>query len=158
MSSRTVQFKQVDVFTSVPFKGNLLAVIFDAEGLATEHMQQIARWTNLSETAFLLPPTNPRADYRVRIFKTATELPFAGHSTLGSAHALRDAGYTPKTPGTMIQECGVGLVTLTERDDGTWAFAALPARITPLDDAQRERLAEALAPAVIDFSAPPCGG
>lgn len=155
MSTRTVQFKQVDVFTPVPFKGNPLAVIFDAEGLSAERMQEIARWTNLSETAFLLPPTDPRADYRVRIFTSAVELQFAGHPTLGSAHALIDAGYTPKTPGRLVQECGVGLVTLAERDDGEWAFAAPPATIVPLTDAQNERLAAALAPAVIDFSAPP---
>jgi PhzF family phenazine biosynthesis protein len=158
MSSRTVQFKQVDVFTPVPFKGNPLAVIFDAEGLTTQRMQEIARWTNLSETAFLMPPTDPRADYRVRIFTTAVELPFAGHPTLGSAHALIDAGYAPKTPGRLVQECGIGLVTLAERGDvdgGEWAFAAPPATIAPLSDAQSERLAAALAPAVIDFSAPP---
>ncbi|WP_321791998.1 PhzF family phenazine biosynthesis protein [Caballeronia sp. J97] len=155
MSSRTVQFKQVDVFTPLPFKGNPLAVIFDAEGLSTERMQEIARWTNLSETAFLFPPTDPRADYRVRIFTTAVELPFAGHPTLGSAHALIDAGYTPKTPGRLVQECGVGLVTLAERDNGEWAFAAPPATIAPLTDAQNARLATSLAPAVIDFSAPP---
>ncbi|BAN22627.1 PhzF family phenazine biosynthesis protein [Caballeronia insecticola] len=155
MSSRTVQFKQVDVFTSVPFKGNPLAVIFDAEGLSSARMQEIARWTNLSETAFLSPPTDPRADYRVRIFTTAVELPFAGHPTLGSAHALIDSGYTPKTPGRLVQECGVGLVSLAERADGEWAFAAPPATIVPLTDAQNARLAASLAPAVIDFSAPP---
>ncbi|SAL18417.1 phenazine biosynthesis-like protein [Caballeronia peredens] len=155
MSSRTVQFKQVDVFTPVPFKGNPLAVIFDAEGLSSACMQEIARWTNLSETAFLLPPTDPRADYRVRIFTTAVELPFAGHPTLGSAHALIDSGYAPKTPGRLVQECGVGLVSLAERADGEWAFAAPRATITPLTDAQNERLAASLAPAVIDFSAPP---
>jgi len=155
MSSRTVQFKQVDVFTPVPFKGNPLAVIFDAEELSTERMQEIARWTNLSETAFLMPPTDPRADYRVRIFTTALELPFAGHPTLGSAHALLDSGYAPKTPGRLVQECGVGLVTLAERENGEWAFAAPPATIAPLTAAQNDRLADALAPAVIDFSAPP---
>ena len=155
MSSRTVQFKQVDVFTPVPFKGNPLAVIFDAEGLTTQRMQEIARWTNLSETAFLMPPTDPRADYRVRIFTTALELPFAGHPTLGSAHALIDSGYTPKTPGRLVQECGVGLVTLADRGNGEWAFAAPPATIEPLTAEQNERLASSLAPAVIDFSAPP---
>ncbi|WP_277185578.1 PhzF family phenazine biosynthesis protein [Caballeronia sp. BR00000012568055] len=156
MSPRTVQFKQVDVFTSVPFKGNPLAVIFDADGLSTERMQQIARWTNLSETAFILSPSDARADYRVRIFTTAVELPFAGHPTLGSAHAVRDAGYQPKTPGRMVQECGVGLVALEERANGAWAFAAPPATIVQLDESQRKRLADALAPAVIDFTAPPC--
>jgi PhzF family phenazine biosynthesis protein len=155
MSTRTVQFKQVDVFTSVPFKGNPLAVIFDAEGLSTERMQAIARWTNLSETAFLLPPTDTRADYRVRIFTTAVELPFAGHPTLGSAHALIDAGFTPKSPGRLVQECGVGLVMLAERGGGEWAFAAPPASIAPLTGAQHSRLAAALAPAELDAAAPP---
>ncbi|SAK60292.1 phenazine biosynthesis PhzC/PhzF protein [Caballeronia catudaia] len=155
MSSRTVQFKQVDVFTPVPFKGNPLAVIFDAEGLSTERMQEIARWTNLSETAFLLPPTDSRADYRVRIFTTAVELPFAGHPTLGSAHALLDSGYTPKTAGRLVQECGVGLVALAEQINGEWAFAAPPATIVPLTGAQNDRLAATLGAAVIDFSAPP---
>ncbi|SAK49745.1 phenazine biosynthesis PhzC/PhzF protein [Caballeronia hypogeia] len=155
MPTRTVQFKQVDVFTAIPFKGNPLAVIFDAEGLSTERMQEIAHWTNLSETAFLMPPTDPRADYRVRIFTTALELPFAGHPTLGSAHALIDSGYAPKTPGRLVQQCGVGLVELADRGDGEWAFAAPPATIAPLDATQNERLAGALAPAVIDFSAPP---
>ncbi|WP_244848256.1 PhzF family phenazine biosynthesis protein [Caballeronia sp. SL2Y3] len=156
MSARTVRFSQVDVFTSVAFKGNPLAVVFDADDLSTERMQAIARWTNLSETAFLLRPTDPRADYRVRIFTTATELPFAGHPTLGTAHALRSSGYAPKEPGMLVQECGVGLVTLRDRDDGCWAFAAPPARMIELDEAQRERLAAALAPVEIDFSAPPC--
>ncbi|VXB73121.1 Phenazine biosynthesis protein PhzF family [Burkholderia sp. 8Y] len=156
MSARTVRFSQVDVFTPVAFKGNPLAVIFDADDLSTERMQAIARWTNLSETAFILRPTDARADYRVRIFTTATELPFAGHPTLGTAHALRASGYASKELGTLVQECGVGLVTLQQRDDGRWAFAAPPASIVPLDDAQRERLAAALACVEIDFSAPPC--
>ena len=99
MHARTVRFKQVDVFTSVPFKGNPLAVIFDADDLSTEEMQAIARWTNLSETTFLLRPTDPEADYRVRIFTTSMELPFAGHPTLGTAHALLESGYTPKQAG-----------------------------------------------------------
>lgn len=156
MSTRTVRFKQVDVFTSVPFRGNPLAVIFDADDLTTGQMQAIARWTNLSETTFILRPTDPRADYRVRIFTTATELPFAGHPTLGTAHALRESGHAPKTPGKLVQECGVGLVTLEARTGGQWAFAAPPARITPLDDAQQKRLADALAPLAIDFAATPC--
>jgi PhzF family phenazine biosynthesis protein len=156
LSTRTVRFKQVDVFTSVPFRGNPLAVIFDADDLTTERMQAIARWTNLSETTFILRPTDPRADYRVRIFTTATELPFAGHPTLGTAHALLESGYAPKTPGTLVQECGVGLVTLAKRPDAQWAFAAPPARIAPLDDDQQKRLADALAPVAIDLDAPPC--
>lgn len=156
MQLRTVRFKQVDVFTSVPFKGNPLAVVFDADDLTTDAMQAIARWTNLSETTFLLRPTDPAADYRVRIFTTATELPFAGHPTLGTAHALLESGYLPKRAGELVQECGVGLVQLVQRDGGAWAFAAPSARIVPLDDAQQKRLAAALSPGVIDFSAPPC--
>lgn len=91
-------FKQVDVFTSSPLNGNPLAVIVDASGLSDEQMQSTARWTNLSETTFVLPPDNPAADYRVRIFTPDSELPFAGHPTLGTAHALLENGITLKTP------------------------------------------------------------
>ncbi|AIV63094.1 phenazine biosynthesis, PhzF family protein [Burkholderia pseudomallei K42] len=94
-----MHFKQVDVFTSVPFKGNPLAVVFDADALSDADMLAIARWTNLSETAFLVAPSDPAADYRVRIFTTGGELPFAGHPTLGAAHAFLDAGAQPKAPG-----------------------------------------------------------
>ena len=100
--ARTVRFRQVDVFTSVPFKGNPLAVVFDAEELDTSQMRAIARWTNLSETSFLLPPTDPVADYRVRIFTPGNELPFAGHPTLGSAHALLDSGYQPRHANRLV--------------------------------------------------------
>ncbi|WP_205172622.1 PhzF family phenazine biosynthesis protein, partial [Burkholderia sp. LMG 13014] len=85
MSGRLVRFKQVDVFTAVPFKGNALAVVFDADALGDDDMLAIARWTNLSETTFVCTPTDPEADYRVRIFTTEGELPFAGHPTLGTA-------------------------------------------------------------------------
>jgi PhzF family phenazine biosynthesis protein len=156
MPARTVRFRQVDVFTSVAFKGNPLAVVFDADDLSTDAMQAIARWTNLSETTFLLRPTDPAADYRVRIFTTSRELPFAGHPTLGTAHALLESGYTPKQPGRLVQQCGVGLVPIVERDTGAWAFAAPPARIEPLGDAQLQRLDAAFGQGVIDFSAPPC--
>lgn len=132
MPAQTVRFAQVDVFTAVPFKGNPLAVVFDADTLTTDQMQQIARWTNLSETAFLLAPTDPAADYRVRIFTPGAELPFAGHPTLGSAHAVRESGYQPKQPGRLVQQCGAGLVELTARGGHIWAFAAPPCRITPL--------------------------
>lgn len=157
MTRRSVRFKQVDVFTSVPFKGNPLAVVFDADGLDTAQMQAIARWTNLSETAFLLAPTDPRADYRVRIFTTRGELPFAGHPTLGSTHALLDSGQQPKTPGRLVQECGAGLVELAARDNGAWAFAAPPARVTPLPAAQYDALRAALGSEAVDFGAAPCG-
>jgi len=108
-----VDFKQVDVFTSVAFKGNPVAVLLEADGLTTEQMQRIANWTNLSETTFVLRPTRPGADYRVRIFTPQSELPFAGHPTLGTAHALLEAGrITPDGGGELVQECGAGLVKL----------------------------------------------
>jgi PhzF family phenazine biosynthesis protein len=165
MSQRSVRFKQVDVFTSVPFKGNPLAVVFDADGLDTAQMQAIARWTNLSETSFLLAPTDPRADYRVRIFTTRGELPFAGHPTLGTAHALLESGHQPKTPGRLVQQCGAGLVELAEQGRGDhanddtpvrWAFAAPPARVTPLPAARYDALRTALRSDAIDFDAAPC--
>ena len=127
------RFKQVDVFTTAPFMGNPLAVILDAEGLSGEQMQAIARWTNLSETTFVLPATDPAADYRVRIFTTAEEFPFAGHPTLGTAHALLEAGLKPKTAGMLVQECGVGLVPVRIGDGGGLAFRAPPATLAALD-------------------------
>lgn len=153
---RSVRFRQVDVFTSVPFKGNPLAVVFDADDFDTAQMQAIARWTNLSETVFLLQPDDPDADYRVRIFTTGGELPFAGHPTLGSACALRASGYRPRQPGRLVQQCGVGLVELTERKDGHWAFAAPPARIVPLPTEHHPGLVRALGNPAVDFDAPPC--
>jgi PhzF family phenazine biosynthesis protein len=157
MSARTVRFKQVDVFTAVPFKGNPLAVVFDADGLADAQMQAIARWTNLSETTFLVNPSEPAADYHVRIFTTHGELPFAGHPTLGTAHALLESGYQPKVPGKLLQQCGAGLVELRAQEGGAWAFAAPPARVTPLPADWYATLAEALQSDAIDFTAPPCG-
>jgi PhzF family phenazine biosynthesis protein len=127
------RFKQVDVFTTAPFKGNPLAVILDADGLSDAQMQAIARWTNLSETTFVLPPTDPAADYRVRIFTTQEEFPFAGHPTLGTAHALLEAGLQPKTAGTLVQECGVGLVPVRIASDGALAFRAPLAHCEPMD-------------------------
>ncbi len=117
------RFAQVDVFTAVPFFGNPVAVVFDADGLDTGDMQRIAHWTNLSETTFVLPPDDPGADYRVRIFTPVAELPFAGHPTLGTAHAWLEAGGAPADADTITQECGVGLVRLA-RVDGRLAFAA----------------------------------
>jgi PhzF family phenazine biosynthesis protein len=151
------RFRQVDVFTSVPFKGNPLAVIFDADDLTAMQMQAIARWTNLSETTFLLKPTDTSADYRVRIFTTHGELPFAGHPTLGTAHALLESGHAPKQPGRLIQQCGVRLVELAAQPHGRWAFAAPPARVTPLPEDQYPALQAALKTDAIDFAAPPCG-
>ncbi|WP_233828966.1 PhzF family phenazine biosynthesis protein [Paraburkholderia sp. ZP32-5] len=164
MPAHTVRFKQVDVFTSTPFKGNPLAVVFDADALDTTQMQAIARWTNLSETTFLLKPGDAAADYRVRIFTPGGELPFAGHPTLGTAHALLDSGYQPKQAGKLIQQCGVGLVELEALDSsggtsdahGAWAFAAPPARVTPLAADRYDALSAALRSRAIDFSAAPC--
>ncbi|MFL6703745.1 MAG: PhzF family phenazine biosynthesis protein [Paraburkholderia graminis] len=161
MPANTVRFKQVDVFTSVPFKGNPLAVVFDADALSAAQMQAIAHWTNLSETTFLSKPTDPAADYRVRIFTTHGELPFAGHPTLGTAHALLESGYQPKQPGKLIQQCGVGLVELQSDSEGpgeahgVWAFAAPPARVVPLPEQQYAALSAAMRSNAIDFSAAP---
>jgi PhzF family phenazine biosynthesis protein len=117
-------FRLVDVFTSVPFKGNPVAVVYDADGLPAERMRQVASWTNLSETTFVCAPTDPRADYRLRIFSPRSELPFAGHPTIGSAHAVLSAGLRPKTPGRLLQQCGKGLVAV--RVEGESLFFELP--------------------------------
>jgi len=117
-------FQQVDVFTSVPFKGNPVAVVFGADSLTTAQMQSIANWTNLSETTFICAPTHADADYRLRIFTPRSELPFAGHPTLGSAWAFMRRGLQPKTPGVLVQECARGLVAL--RQAANSLFFALP--------------------------------
>ena len=116
-------FKQVDVFTAVPYRGNPVAVVFDGDDLSDKQMQQFAHWTNLSETTFILQPTDAAADYRVRIFTPGSELPFAGHPTIGTCHAWLEAGGIPATEGIVVQECGVGLVNLRQAD-GRLAFAA----------------------------------
>ena len=103
-------FAQVDVFSAVPYRGNPVAVVLDAQGLDAEAMQRFAAWTNLSETTFVLPAQDPGADYRLRIFTPGGELPFAGHPTLGSAHAWLEAGGTPRERDVVVQECGAGLV------------------------------------------------
>ncbi len=115
-------FSQVNVFAAEPLQGNPLAVVHAADDVDEATMRAFANWTNLSETTFLLEPTNPAADYRVRIFTTRGELPFAGHPTLGSAHAWLEAGGRPQTPGVIVQECGAGLVQV--RTGGRLAFAA----------------------------------
>jgi len=119
-------FQQVDVFTAVAFKGNPLAVVFAGDDLSDRQMAAIANWTNLSETTFLLTPTEADADYRLRIFTPERELPFAGHPTLGSCHAWLSAGNAPKAEH-IVQECGVGLVRI-KRDGRRLAFAAPPLR------------------------------
>ncbi len=122
MKSRA--FKQVDVFTATPYKGNPLAVVLDGTGLSTAQMQHFTNWTNLSEATFLLPPSQAGADYKVRIFCPGRELPFAGHPTLGSCHAWLQAGGQPRGD-YVVQECGIGLVKL-RRDGERLAFAAPP--------------------------------
>ncbi len=108
-----VPFKQVDVFTQKPYGGNPVAVILDAEGLSGAQMQQIAAWTNLSETTFVLPPTQPGADYRLRIFTPRQELPFAGHPSVGTAHAVLEAGFARQHDHRLVQECAAGLLPIT---------------------------------------------
>ncbi len=138
-------FAEIDVFTSVPYLGNPLAVVLDGEGLSTEEMQHFANWTNFSETAFVLPPTDPNADYLVRIFTTTVELPFAGHPTIGTCTAWLAHGGQPKDPKRIVQQCGVGLVPITRNDDGRVAFAAPQLlRGGPLDDATRAEAVNAL--------------
>lgn len=116
-----VDYTVVDVFTSQSFKGNPVAVVLDGSKLTTDEMQQISKWTNLSETTFVLPPTFPEADYRLRIFCPLNELPFAGHPTLGSCHAVMNAGLVDKNKKEIIQECERGLITI-KNDNGKLKF------------------------------------
>jgi PhzF family phenazine biosynthesis protein len=137
-------FAQVDVFTTEPYLGNPVAVVLDGSGLSSEAMQRFARWTNLSETTFVLPPESPDADYRVRIFTPGRELPFAGHPTLGTCHAWLEAGGAPRDQDAIVQECGAGLVPIRRSEEGL-AFAAPPlVRSGPVDDELVERLARML--------------
>lgn len=149
------RFKQVDVFTGVALKGNPLAVVLNADGLSDEQMHAIARWTNLSETTFALAPTSPEADYRVRIFSPGTEMPFAGHPTLGTAHALLEAGLRPKTPGRLVQECGVGLVPVDLAADGVLAFRSPEAELRALHPGLFPALRAALRSGAFMAGAPP---
>ncbi|VWX58350.1 Phenazine biosynthesis protein PhzF family [Burkholderiales bacterium 8X] len=118
-------FMQLDVFTNTPYAGNPLAVVLDGSDLDDAAMQGFARWTHLSETTFLLPPTRPEADYRVRIFTPGGELPFAGHPTLGTCHAWLASGVRPKAGDRIVQECKAGLVAIRQEHDRL-AFAAPP--------------------------------
>jgi PhzF family phenazine biosynthesis protein len=137
-------YTQVDVFTATPLAGNPLAVVHAAAGLSDAQMQTFASWTNLSETAFLLPPTDPAADYRVRIYTPGGELPFAGHPTLGSCHAWLEAGGVPRAAdGMVVQQCGVGLVRI-RRAVGAGSTGVVASGAT-------------VSPARLAFAAPPLG-
>ena len=138
------RFSQVDVFGSGPCSGNPVAVVLDAEGVGDEELQRFARWTNLAETTFVLPPTRPEADYRVRIFTPVLELPFAGHPTLGTCHAWLQGGGEPRDSGEIFQECDAGLVRI-RRDDVGLAFAAPPlVRSGPASEEDAAKVAAAL--------------
>jgi PhzF family phenazine biosynthesis protein len=119
------RFNLIDVFTTVAYRGNPVAVVLDGDDLTAEQMQRVAHWLNLSETTFLLAPNDTRADYRVRIFMPTGELPFAGHPTLGSCHAWLAGGGSPKRAGAVVQECDAGLIPVRQTADGL-AFAAPP--------------------------------
>jgi PhzF family phenazine biosynthesis protein len=138
-------FAQVDVFTDTPYAGNPVAVVLDGTGLSTDRMQRVAHWMNLSETTFVLPPAEPGADYRVRIFTPVAELPFAGHPTLGTCHAWLASGRRPQGDGVVVQECGAGLVRIRRTESGL-AFAAPPlVRQGPVEEELVERIASILA-------------
>ncbi len=145
-------YAEIDVFTAVAYHGNPLAVVLDADGLSTNEMQRFANWTNFSETAFVLPPTDEGADYMVRIFTPTVELPFAGHPTLGTCAAWLASGCQPMDRDRIVQQCGVGLVSITRTEaHGRLAFAAPELlRSGPLDD---DTLADAIAALGISPSA-----
>jgi PhzF family phenazine biosynthesis protein len=137
-------FRQVDVFTTTPYLGNPVAVVLDSGGLADADMQLFARWMNLSETTFVLPPTLDGADYRVRIFTPSVELPFAGHPTLGTCHAWLEAGGTPRQAGLIVQECAAGLIPIRQAP-GQLRFAAPPlVRSGPVDEPLVRHIADML--------------
>lgn len=144
MTARPRAFVQVDVFSSVPYLGNPLAVILDAEGISDEDMALFTRWNNLSEATFVLPATTPGADYRLRIFTPGMEIPFAGHPTIGTAHAWLEAGGTPTREGVIVQECGLGLVPIRVSQAMLAFRAPEPLRTGPLDEHYLARIATAL--------------
>jgi PhzF family phenazine biosynthesis protein len=138
------RFAQVDVFGSGPCTGNPVAVVLGAEGMEEEEMQLFTRWTNLSETTFVLPPTRPQADYRVRIFTPVLEMPFAGHPTLGTCHAWLEAGGEPANPVEIVQECEAGSIRI-RREGGQLAFEAPPlVRSGPASEGDAAKVATAL--------------
>jgi PhzF family phenazine biosynthesis protein len=147
-----LKFKQVDVFTRVPFSGNPVAVVLEGAGLSGEAMQRIAAWTNLSETTFVLPPGSPDADYRLRIFTPRAELPFAGHPTIGSAHAVLEARIAKPRDGRLRQECGAGILDLLVDGETLWLDSP-PATHTPVGEPDVRRVENALAARV---SGEPC--
>ncbi len=136
-------FQQVDVFTATPYLGNPVAVVLEGDGLDDATMQRFARWTNLSETTFMLTPTDPQADYRLRIFTPGGELQFAGHPTLGSCHAWLAAGGKPKSDAHVVQQCGVGLVMI-QRDGALLAFGAPPLKRNAVEADLLDAVASAL--------------
>lgn len=137
-------FSQVDVFGSGGCSGNPVAVVLDAEGMGDEEMQRFANWTNLAETTFVLPPTRPEADYRVRIFTPVLELPFAGHPTLGTCHAWLEGGGEPRRHDEIVQECDAGLIRIRRGEEGL-AFAAPPlVRSGPASEEDAAKVAAAL--------------
>jgi PhzF family phenazine biosynthesis protein len=138
---RARPYREIDVFSGQAYRGNPLAVVLDGSDLDPATMQRFANWTNLSETCFLLPPTDPAADYQVRIFTPARELPFAGHPTLGSCHAWLASGGAPRQADALVQQCAIGLVPL-RRSGARLAFRAPPMQVSAVDEAQ---LAAALA-------------
>jgi PhzF family phenazine biosynthesis protein len=144
METMLREFRQVDVFTTTPYRGNPLAVVLGADGLSTDQMSRFANWTNLSETTFVLEPDDEQADYRVRIFTPSQELPFAGHPTLGTCHSWLEAGGQSRTPGVVIQQCGAGLVTIGQDASGL-KFAAPPLlRSGPVEGPLAEHVAAIL--------------
>jgi len=153
LAMKNVCFKQVDVFTSQHYKGYPVAVVLQAEGLSDAQMQQIANWTNLSETTVVIPKTEAAANYRVRIFTPGSELPFAGHPTIGTAHALIEAGLVVPKNGVLIQECGAGLIRLDVTIDAAGerqiAFELPEPKITPLGDAEIDRLETSLGSTIV---------
>jgi PhzF family phenazine biosynthesis protein len=143
----SLRFKQVDVFTQKPFFGNPVAVVLEAEELSSDDMQRIAAWTNLSETTFVLPPSSPNADYRLRIFTPKQELPFAGHPTIGSAHAVLESGMATPRDGRLRQECLAGIIELEIENTagGDKIFFRVPrATISTLEQTRARRLLAAL--------------
>jgi PhzF family phenazine biosynthesis protein len=137
-------FRQVDVFTDEPYRGNPVAVVHDATGIDDAALLRFAQWTNLSETTFLLPPTSDQADYRVRIFTPTQELSFAGHPTLGTCHAWLEAGGVAREPAVIVQECTAGLVPVRRSPEGL-AFAAPPLlRDGPVDEPTVAHIADIL--------------